>query len=66
MQNLVRLNARYKNVKRFEWFIDRDYTVNWILDNMPSAWRQTWFEQTTEMRFVHYESGFPIGWKDEK
>ena len=47
----------------FRWMIDNMYFSSWILDNLPSALRQTITYDWVPQRISYYQDGFPIGFK---
>lgn len=49
--------------KAFEWMIENDYQSNWILDNLPAAYRLSIEEK--EVNYALYQNGIPIGFKYE-
>jgi transmembrane 9 superfamily protein 2/4 len=46
-------------------FIDDEYRVNMILDNLPAAVRVDYFDEDSETHKSLYERGFPVGFKDD-
>lgn len=56
---------RRSHIRTFKWMIENDYKASWILDNLPSGFRQTLYssdEQKTKISY--YQDGFPIGFKE--
>ena len=46
-------------------FIDDEYRVNMILDNLPAAVRVDYFDEDSGAHKSLYERGFPVGFKDD-
>lgn len=62
---LCRKNYTTEQVEQFKKYINEDYKVNWIVDNLPAA---TKYITTTNPNSVedadyteHYDKGFPMG-----
>lgn len=53
---------KMKQLETFKWMINHEYRSNWVIDNLPSAWRQTFYNNDIGGRITHYEQGFPVGW----
>ena len=53
-----------KHQLNFKWMIKHEYRISWVVDNLPSAWRQTFYNEEVGGRITHYETGFPLGWME--
>jgi len=54
-----------KERKDFKWMIDNKYRASWVLDNLPSGFRITSFDERGASKYSYYQDGFPIGFKLE-
>lgn len=61
--DLCETSNNYVERKAFEWMIENEYQSNWVLDNLPAAYRLTIEEN--EANFAIYKNGIPIGFKSE-
>ena len=48
-----------KDIKKFKWFIDRDYFFNFYLDSLPSGYSST--DMYTNETITTFYQGIPIG-----
>jgi transmembrane 9 superfamily member 2/4 len=56
-------NNNKEQIANFVWMIDNLYYASWILDNLPSGYRQTALINRVPYRVSIYQDGFPIGYR---
>ena len=57
-KHLCRMSYNAKQVKHFSHMIEQEYTVSWVLDNLPAA---VLMKDEAHPDELHYERGFPLG-----
>jgi transmembrane 9 superfamily protein 2/4 len=60
-EDLCHKSSNRVELKAFEWMIKNQYTSNWVLDNLPAAYRVT--VEQNEKNYIIYQKGIPIGFE---
>lgn len=53
-----------ENVERLKYYIDNNYTINYVLDGLPAGYNKT--DASTKTSVVTYNQGIPIGYIGKK